>query len=57
MTPSAVPQSTVAKRAGVAMMDDRIAVIDQSGTMFGHALVEGDIFIGYALGFFQDFLA
>ena len=41
------------QRAGIAMMDDGIAIVDQCRAMFAHAFVDLHIFIGNSLGFFQ----
>ncbi len=42
------------ERAGVAVMNDRVAVVDQCGAVFRHALVDLHIFIGEFLRFIQD---
>ena len=45
------------QRAGVAMMDDGIAVVDQRTAPFGHALVDSHVLISNALRFRQHLLA
>jgi len=41
------------QRAGITVMDDGIAIVDQCGAMRAHPFIDLHILIGNPLGFFQ----